>query len=336
MLQIDKIRSVELEISSFCSARCPLCPRNIFGYPYENGFKPRHLTLSDVKHILPADFIAQLTEIVFEGNLGDFNMNPEALDIVMYLRSLNTSAQINIMTNGAIRNKKFWQDMVIADAKITFALDGLADTHSLYRKDTVWQTVIDNARAFIDAGGNAVWKMIRFDHNQHQIDKCRRLSKELGFHDFQLIDHGRNKGPVFDRKGDLEYILGDWQGETNLQAIMDTILHGDMFLEDIDHPATTSVSCQSLSQRQIYVSAEGNIYPCCFMGFNPDTFGHGTWHQPVNAQIKTMIHENNALEYPLKHCLEWFDKIPKCWQAAGTDRLVVCDHHCASASVQSK
>lgn len=335
MIKLADVRSVELEISSFCSARCPLCPRNIFGYPYENGFKPRHLSLTDIKQIFPIDFVVQLTEIVFEGNLGDFNMNPEALDIVRYLRSLNAAAQMSIMTNGAIRNRKFWQDLATLDVKIIFALDGLADIHHIYRKDTVWQTVIGNAKAFIDAEGYAVWKMIRFDHNEHQIDQCKQLSKELGFRDFQLVDHGRNKGPVFDRNGDLEYVIGDWQGKTKLSDIMDTIQNGDIFLEDIDLPIAGSISCQALSQNQIYISAEGDVYPCCYMGFNPDTFGHGTWHQPINAQIKNIARENNALIYPLEHCIEWFDKIPPCWLAT-SDRLLVCDHHCASASTQSR
>ena len=336
MINLFDIRSVELEISSFCSARCPLCPRNVFGYPYENGFKPRNLTLAEIKKILPVDFIAHLSEVMFEGNLGDFNMNPEALDIVDYLRSINRSAEIIIMTNGAIRNKKFWQDLAKMDVRIEFALDGLSDTHHLYRRDTVWQAVINNASAYIDAGGHASWKMIRFDHNQHQIEQCEELSRKLGFRDFKLVDHGRNKGPVFDRDGKLEYVLGDWQDRTSLSDIMDTILHGDMFLEDIDVPVTKDISCQSLSQKQIYVSAEGDVYPCCFMGFNPNTFGHGTWHQPVNDQIKSIARENNALIYPLEHCIRWFDKIPRCWTAAGSDRLVVCDYHCASASVQSR
>ena len=336
MIKLADVRSVELELSSFCSARCPLCPRNIFGFPYENGFKPRNLSLTDIKHILSPGFVAQLTEIVFEGNLGDFNMNPEALDIVKYLRSLNPDVQMNIMTNGAIRNKRFWQDLALYDVKILFALDGLEDTHHIYRRDTNWQTVIDNANAFIDAGGYAIWKMIRFDHNHHQIDQCQTLSKELGFRDFQLVDHGRNKGPVFDRNGDLEYVIGDWRGKTNLTDIMDVIKHGDMFLEDIDLPSVSDVICRSLYQKQIYVSAEGDVYPCCFMGFNPSTFGHGTWHQPVNSQIKAIARENNALVYGLEHCLRWFDAIPRCWHAVGTDRLLVCDHHCASASAQSK
>ena len=46
--------------------------------------------------------------------------------------------------------------------------------------------IIKNAQAFIDAGGYAVWKMIKFDHNEHQVEDCRALAKNLGFQRFDL------------------------------------------------------------------------------------------------------------------------------------------------------
>lgn len=329
MLDICNIRSVELEISSFCSARCPLCPRNVFGYPYENGFTPRNLTLEEVKTILSSDFVRQLDHIKLEGNLGDFNMNPEAEDIVDYFISCNSSIKIEICTNGAARNKDFWKSLSHPSVEISFALDGLADTHHLYRKDTRWETVISNASAFIDRGGRAVWKMIKFDHNQHQIEACKKMSEELGFSDFRLIDHGRDCGPVFDRDGKLEYVLGNWKGKINLDEIMQTMLHGDILEEDITPISPGKITCLAQQLRQIYVSANGDVFPCCFMGFNPRSFGRGTWHQPINSQINQLQRENNALKYPLQHCIEWFDSILEHW--ASSKRLLVCDFHCANS-----
>ena len=332
MIKLDQIRSIELEISSFCSARCPLCPRNVFGYPYENGYKPRNLNLDEIKKILTVDFIKQLDEIKLEGNLGDFNMNHQAIDIIRYLRRSNESMMIKVATNGAARNEDFWKDLADLDVRVIFAIDGLEDTHSIYRKDTSWDTVIRNAKTYIRAGGSAAWRMIRFDHNKHQIDHCRELSIELGFEQFMLADDGRNSGPVFDRSGNLEYVLGDWKGMTDLVSILDVIKDGDVLAEDINVPNARNISCRALEANQIYISAEGNVYPCCYMGFNPKTFGRGTWHQPVNKQINQIMYENNALLHPLEHCIEWFNSIPACWSAAADGRMIVCDYHCSSDS----
>ena len=76
MYSISDITKLHLEISSLCNASCPACPRNFHGYPYNNGYTERNLTLADVKKMFPREFIQQLSEILINGNYGD---------IVMYL-----------------------------------------------------------------------------------------------------------------------------------------------------------------------------------------------------------------------------------------------------------
>jgi sulfatase maturation enzyme AslB (radical SAM superfamily) len=111
-------------------------------------------------------------------------MNPEGPDIVEYFFSVNPNLKITISTNGGARDQKFWSRLAQTPAIIQFCIDGLADTHHLYRQNTSYKTVIKNANTVIRNGGHAVWKMIQFDHNQHQIEQCRELSKQLGFKNF--------------------------------------------------------------------------------------------------------------------------------------------------------
>ena len=67
-----------------------------------------------------------------------------------------------------------------------FPIDGLADTNSMYRRMTNFDKIMDNANAFISAGGNAHWKMIEFEHNKHQIEEARTVGKENGFANFTI------------------------------------------------------------------------------------------------------------------------------------------------------
>lgn len=325
MINYHDIKHCEIELSSYCNAECPLCPRNLFGYPYNHDYTVRHLTLDNIKTIFDREFCNRV-EFTFEGNFGDPVMNPELLDIVEYLNS-----PVKICTNGSMQTKKFWQLIAKHDVQILFGIDGLSGTHEIYRRGTQWQTVIDNATTFIQAGGTATWKMIEFDHNRAEIAECQELSKQLGFTDFIRVDHGRNTGPVFDRQGNLERVLGNWTGSTELGDYLDTIENGDMFLEDIwDTPK--QVSCQALKNSSIYVSSTGEVYPCCFMGFSPRTYGKGRWHQPVNQQIQELLDNNNALERPLRECIDWFNRIPGCWNKSNFEdgRLVVCDNACGN------
>jgi len=325
MINYGNIKQCEIELSSYCNAECPLCPRNLFGYPYNRDYTVRHLTLENVKTIFDREFCNRV-RFTFEGNFGDPGMNPELLEIVKYL-----NRPITIHTNGSMQTSKFWKALANYDVHVIFGIDGLAGTHEIYRRGTRWQTVINNAKTFIQAGGTATWKMIEFDHNRTEINECKQLSKQLGFANFRLLDRGRNSGPVFDRQGNLERVLGNFTGSTELSHYLDVIENGDMFLEDIlDTPK--QVSCAALNTSSIYVTSTGDVYPCCFMGFNPRKYGKGRWHQPVNAQIQSLLQPNNALERPLQECIEWFNGIPACWNKSTYEdgRLIVCDNACGS------
>jgi MoaA/NifB/PqqE/SkfB family radical SAM enzyme len=186
MINFYEIRNVHLEISSLCNASCPWCPRTFWGYPYNDGYPEVNFSLSNAKKIFTLDLLKQLSSITINGNFGDIVMNPEGADIVEYFSGNNPNLSITISTNGSARSKEFWQRLATARAKVEFCLDGLEDTHHLYRQNTSWNTVIKNAKIFIDAGGDAAWKFIKFKHNLHQIDDCRNLSTQLVFKKFIL------------------------------------------------------------------------------------------------------------------------------------------------------
>ena len=137
MIDYDNILHCELELSSYCNAECPLCPRNLFGYPYNSDYTVRHLTLDNVKTMLDRKFCDRVN-FTFEGNFGDPVMNPEILSILEYLNS-----PVKIYTNGSMQNQKFWKTIAQFNVHVFFGIDGLAGTHEIYRRGTKWQTVID-------------------------------------------------------------------------------------------------------------------------------------------------------------------------------------------------
>jgi hypothetical protein len=192
--------------------------------------------------------------------------------------------------------------------------------------------VIRNAKTFIAAGGHAVWKMIEFDHNRHQINTCRNLSKELGFAKFELVDDGRNTAPVFNGRGELTHVLGDYTGEKSFEVLFHKKTTDQILLEDvvIDRTPATNISCQTKKLKSIYIAATGDVSPCCWTGFYPKTYGAGQYHQAANAQLIPLISKNNALQYPLEECIEWFKSVENSWKVANYNqgRLVICDDVC--------
>jgi MoaA/NifB/PqqE/SkfB family radical SAM enzyme len=332
MIDFKDIRNVHLEISSLCNASCPWCPRTFWGYPYNGGYPETNLTLQQAKQIFQPDFLRQLTSMQINGNFGDIVMNPEAPDIVDYIFEHNPQLLMTISTNGGARDKTFWTRLAHSGATVWFCIEGLEDTHHLYRKNTVWETVIRNAQTFIGAGGLAVWKMIPFDHNRHQIDQCRELSEQLGFQRFWLFPQGRDTGPVFNDEGELTHVLGNYLGEKDFKILFHKKKTDEILLEDIiqDRTPAKSIDCETKRLKSIYIAANGDVSPCCYTGFYPKTYGAGQYHQAANAQLVPLMIKNNALEYSLQECVEWFKSVEKAWKIANYEqgRLVICDDNC--------
>ena len=288
------------------------------------------MTLAQAQQIFQPEFLKQLNEIYINGNFGDAVMNPDTVAIVEYFRSHNPRLHISISTNGGARDRDFWQALAMAKVEVIFCIDGIDQVHSLYRQNTLYSTVIKNAGIFIAAGGNAVWKMIDFDHNRHQQEQARQLSREIGFRRFNLVDHGRNQGPVFDKNKNLVHVMGN-PPETNFEVLWKTRTQDTVILEDITSSRTpVQITCQVKKEKSLYITSIGEVYPCCFLGFSPKTYGHGNYHAAVNAQLIPLIGDNNALERPLADCISWFNKIVESWKIPTFEqgRLIICNDTC--------
>lgn len=278
---------------------------------YNSGYPITELSLADVQQLFTGPLQTQLDKILINGNLGDFGLAKDGPEIVDWLLT-NTQARIAINTNGSMHTPDWWAELAHPRVKIIFALDGLEDTHSVYRKNTDFNKIMENALAFIKAGGHAVWQMIVFNHNQHQIKACKELSVSLGFKEFWLFDKDRNQGPVFNRDGSFSHWIGqphehpeppDPQG-----LLRDHVTWFDKL--DLSTIQTVSISCQSKQNKEIYIAADGTVYPCCYLGFYPETM----ISHPGNRQTKRLLQENNALTHGVEHAIKWFNQIEQTWQ----------------------
>ena len=233
-----------------------------------------------------------------------------------------------------------WTDLGrIPNVTVGFDIDGLRDTHSQYRRNTDWDLVISNAKKFIAAGGTAVWRMINFSHNRHQINECRQMSVDLGFSKFDLLDDGRDTGPVYDRAGNYAYKLGD---DPNFKAVAYPLRvdewnswseFGSQPANRLEQyktiPIKQTVSCHSTKNKEIYITATGEVYPCCWLGFYPKQEYQHTWQQD-NMFLKDMAENNNALHTSIQESVQWFNSIERSWnkKAYTEGRLFKCDEYC--------
>jgi MoaA/NifB/PqqE/SkfB family radical SAM enzyme len=253
------------------------------------------------------------------GNLGDPIMAKDTLKIYQYIRSINSSMILQMNTNGSARSKEWWEELAKYNVKVIFGIDGLEDTHHLYRINTNWGQILKNAKIFIDAGGEAVWDMIVFKHNEHQINSCKELSLKLGFKHFAVKHTSRftnNQLNVLDETGKTVHIL--YPSEKSL-AITKKVHKAQE-----EHIPT--IHCKSKRDSQIYVGSNGNVAPCCWISQHEWSVPYSLFRIDYMDKIGQYPNLNNQ---SLKQIFnsEYFDLIEKTWTTTG---LSECSKQCGS------
>jgi MoaA/NifB/PqqE/SkfB family radical SAM enzyme len=279
MFIYNNINEYQLEITSYCNAACPQCPRNLNGH----GINPRmplcHLDRSIINSAFDKELCGQLRQIFFCGSYGDPIMHPDFLNILRDFRQKNPTLWLYFHTNGGVHKPEYWKevaDIMQGYGQIDFGIDGLSDTLDLYRRNVKFDQVIANAQAFIDAGGRAQWNFIVFRHNQHQVQQVQQLAKDMNFFNVLI----RKTGRFFNHKTFEE--LDSWpvnSGEYTLEppTIPDYQNISVQRLPELkkkygkdlkEYFNTTQINCDALLGKKVSINAEGLVLPCNFFNHN--------------------------------------------------------------------
>jgi len=345
------ISQIEIELTTRCNASCPQCTRNYYGGKTWPSLPLVDLDLNIMKSQITDDFLANMKEIRLCGTYGDPCTRTDLIKIVKWLKSAST-AQIAIRTNGSLRNEKWWKDLAqVMDPSdiVYFGIDGLEDTNHLYRIGTNWQKIINNAKSFIENGGNAVWSYIVFEHNQHQVEQAELLSQQLGFNGFATKITSRfmdkqhklvDKTPVMNKKErvirwlkpatDNRYYNN---GYDDYNLITKQYNGYNNYLKSVD------INCMAQHTNLIYISAEGYVLPC---GWLLDRlYGYEAESHPDRQKLINLIESNggfdsinlkyNKIENIVNNSV--FTAVEKSW--SNEHRLERCAHQCGKESKSS-
>jgi len=316
-------------------------------------YKIQH-TLEDIKKILPVDFIKQLRRINFCGNYGEPIVARDLLPIIVYLKQINPHLRVEVNTNGSARKASWWKALAAVmgsdprKSGVWFGLDGLGDTNHLYRRNTNWEVIMRNAKAFIDAGGVAHWNYIAFKHNEHQIEEARELAREMGFREFNIKLTARFKRgdtfPVFvkgEHTYDLkppteaEHIRPEAKNHTRPRTVPVPTLSAPMIgaLKFIDEYKRNgyipidpnkrlvpkpNIECIAQREKSIYISATGHVYPCCWI-----SGGHFTG----DADFRMEYDRIDITKRPIEDIVggEEFQLVQDSWEVGSISK---CVHIC--------
>lgn len=262
---LDNIEWLHVEPTTRCNAWCSSCGRNNNGYGLTDfvmeDLSPERLT--DVIGSLP-----KLKTVQFSGNLGDPCASKIINKQLKVIRDRDLLLQLH--TNGSLRSKEWWKKLAITFGEsltVWFAIDGLQDTHHIYRQGTNWNKVIENAKSFIDEGGKAVWQFVPFAHNEHQIKSCIQLSQKLGFQRFEFVKNARYTKKSFNYRTGKAIDIRPWSKHTTQWTRKGKILNKNTS-QNKTHQVK-SKNCMHLALKSIFLNAYGVLTPCCYLANTP-------------------------------------------------------------------
>jgi hypothetical protein len=341
-----------------------MCARNARGVPGP-GLVLTELSFEDVRAIFPESFLSHVEGFDMCGAYGDPALTRDLVDIVSYVRAASPNCLITMYTNGGIRSAGWWERLAAAlgkPARVIFAIDGIGETNAFYRRGVDFDKTIENARAFINAGGDARWEFLVFRHNEHELDACRKMSADMGFKEFSAKKSARFLESTYDyipeyadqpgEKDLLKFPIFSSAGEIigHLEPPRDPALVNQTTQrvpELIEHYGSldalfndTPIHCPVLDTNSVFVGAQGYAFPCCWTYVQATRPGVNGFPEGSDMQMLEMVRRlggfpaidtkkvglRAAVESPL------FAEIEASWACASVDtgKLKVCARACGT------
>jgi MoaA/NifB/PqqE/SkfB family radical SAM enzyme len=336
-----QIEHLHFEPTSACNARCPFCPRT-----YQQSLRTNpllsigHWNSKDLEKTLQDPIFKDLKEVLINGNFGDIVMHPEPKEILEPF--LKRDLEIKINTNGGALSKEFWKWLgsISSQITVTFAIDGLEDTHHLYRRNTNFQTVIRNAQTFISAGGKAIWIMTKFDHNKHQMKACKNLAKKYNFFDFRVrLNFGRNGiVSVKDKNFQHQYYINDNKSKQITDFSSDQYIKGlDSYFEnwspqELKYENKKKINCH-VKNYSIFLSYDKRLWPCCWTAQNYTLENNGQLTPDLRQIYKDYEQKDKDFNNVLVHSpskilknLKRFSRLSQSWDT--NQPCITCQNTC--------
>jgi len=341
MFKFDQLKSIHLEITNNCQASCPMCSRNNHGGLPNPLINNTSWTIADFKTVMTPEVFKQIHGFYICGNFGDPILNNDLIKMCEYTKSVAPDMPLRIHTNGSARSTSWWKRLARAlpnNNGIVFALDGLSDTHSIYRIGTDFDTITRNAQAVIEEGIAAEWVFIRFKHNEHQVEEARQLAKDLGFTTFTVKNSSRflldPQFKVLDKQGELIYNLEPSSDNKMIFIDKNVIKNYRTVMSSM------TIDCHAQEKREIYIDAYKNVFPCCWLASIPYNHIEDNTISSVRYAIRddytdliNTLGNVNGLNKSIKDIINsqpW----QTCWEEYWTSKkLITCARTCGRSTI---
>lgn len=223
---------------------------------------------------------------IFElcGDYGDAIYYPKLFDFIRHFRDTKT---FRIHTNGSYQTKNFWttlSQLLGPDDTIIFGIDGLEDTHHLYRKNADWQSIMLGIDIMGKSCVKIIWKTIIFKFNYESLDKIQTFAESKGAHFITTMT-------MTHRFGDNSLMPPD-------EFILTYYLYKKEYSDNMIFKIVPQ--CES----ECVVTANGYFLPCDWIRYPKTFYKSQLWQQPTRWMDKLKM-SDTTLEQAMLVVKDW-------------------------------
>jgi len=291
---------IQISFSTRCNINCKFCLRKVLRDRY-NYIENIDMEIEVAKKVLDQG----VKKLFICGNKGEAIFHPQIDDILKYAKEKGII--IDFITNAYYKSPQWWADLAklfidIGDT-VTFPLDGVGNKIHNRHRGSDFYTVLRNIESFINAGGNAIWKFIKFEHNQHQAELARTLSKEIGCYQFVLMNSHTYDSELREPTDGKVWTVKNITDEA---------------VQECDY-----LPCED---KTYYVSTRGLLFPCCFIA---NIFSHKPMidHHYERNFVKIFNDEKDLLDLR-NNSIEYIVKNSEFFKQAYTKNSHICKQAC--------
>jgi len=258
---------IQVEVTSSCNASCTYCPRTAF----QSSWDDRHMPLTRFEKLRPAFLQARMVHLQ---GWGEPLLNPDVFDMIRMAKEAGTS--VGTTTNGTRLDADHARRLVESGIDlVAFSLAGTAQGHDAARAGTRLEDVIKAIRALRQARDErgAERPAIHVAHmllrsGLHELDGLPSLLREEGVS--QVVISVLDFVPSPALYGE-SLTPSDAAEHDRLRSRLEEVKSGAATLGlpvhyHLGHPERRGKVCTENVQRALYVSADGVVSPCVYLG----------------------------------------------------------------------
>ena len=249
------IEDIELELSGFCNASCPLCARNYksFNEKYPTLF---HRNLNEIINQL--NEFPNLNIIRLVGSISEPTLYKDFFPLIEYLNFKNID--IEICTNGDTHEIIWWNRLarLLKDTdRIYFTICGSTqEIHEIYRLGTNLKNILNHSAEVRRYKNIDYAQCIKFEYNENDFETIEFKKMIEPFSHIYLTEtYLKQDHEIYKDRKNLEFLFPPLKKKKSYEIIQ-------RLTKKEDSKTIFDYSCKSINNKSLQIDLYGNYYPC--------------------------------------------------------------------------